>query len=83
MNTFEWHGPGYNLLTREESIGDLAATVLDHLHAIACQTDNLVEVRYGESGKRYGISKHSKPEDLRDIAAKLIEAEESDRTDSD
>ena len=79
MNTFEWHGPGYQYASREQAVGDLVATVLDHLHAIAYETDNMVEVRYGESGKRYGISKRSRPEDLRDLAARLLEAEEQDR----
>ena len=79
MNTFEWHGPGYYFATREESVGNLVAILLDHLHSIAVDTDNMVEVRYGEKGERYGISKHSRPEDLRDIAARLLEAEERDR----
>lgn len=79
MNVFEWHGPGYYYATREQAVGRLVAILLDRLYLIAVDTDNLVEVRYGETGELYGITKHSRPIDLRDIAARLIEAEERDR----
>ena len=79
MNTFEWNGPGYRTVSREVAVEDLVAMVLNHLFEIACGTDNMVEVRYGEKGELYGITKRSRPEDLRGIAAELLEAEERGR----
>ena len=60
-------------------VEDLVATLLDHLFAIAYATDNLVAVRYGESGEEFNLSKHSRPKDLQDVAAKLLDAEEQGR----
>jgi hypothetical protein len=55
---------------------------------IEAEAENVIEaaelgldaaVRYGESGEEFNLSKHSRPKDLQDVAAKLLDAEEQGR----